>query len=178
MRIPEFIKHLELSRSIHEKKNEDYASAADPLENFDRSNQIAGWFARSEDKSYTVLIGTKLARLATLLSSFKPPNNESIDDTFLDLLTYVNLWWCDYERRRTARSKTGSSEVSSGEKEGVYGTSHSEGEGSRSITIEDIELGNRITEALKGTHILDREEALNGAFARIVLTVAAYRSGK
>lgn len=177
-RLPEFIAHLDKSRTIHEKKNEDYASANDPLDNFDRSNSVASWFLDAKYKSYTVLIGTKLARLATLLNSTKEPNNESIDDTFLDLLTYVNLWWCAYERRTALRTETASHAISPGEKTRVYGSGQSETGGNRDITCEDMELGSRITEALKGTHITDREEALNGAFARIVLTIAEVRRGQ
>jgi hypothetical protein len=72
-------------------KRHDYSSDHDNHENFKRSAELASWFASDKDKPYTVLIGTKLARLATLLDH-KEPNNESIDDTFLDLINYCALW--------------------------------------------------------------------------------------
>ncbi len=73
-------------------KRHDYASEHDHHENFKRSAQLASWFISNEDKAYVVLIGTKLARLATLLNENKNPNNESIDDSFLDLVNYCALW--------------------------------------------------------------------------------------
>lgn len=76
---------------IYDKKNEDYASAH-PDENFMRSELIQSWFKNDIDKPYAVLIGTKLARLATLLSKDGPPNNESIEDSFDDLAMYSILW--------------------------------------------------------------------------------------
>lgn len=79
-------------------KRHDYTSDIDNHQNFKRSAEIASWFASKEDKSYAVLIGTKLARLASLLDQ-KEPNNESIDDTFMDLVNYCALW-CE---RRTEK---------------------------------------------------------------------------
>jgi len=90
--IPEVIQLLEKIKSIHEKKNEDYSSKGSAFENFERSSVISSWFKHDLDKTFSVLIGTKLARLAVLLSSERPPNNESIDDSFLDLATYCILW--------------------------------------------------------------------------------------
>jgi len=92
MAIPEVMEILKDIQAIHEKKNRDYAAVGHPFENFERSGHIANWFSGTVDKSFTVLIGTKLARLATLLDSDNPPNNESIDDSFLDLATYCILW--------------------------------------------------------------------------------------
>lgn len=85
---------LNRSKEIHLRKREDYASdpTANPFENFDRSNLVATWFPDSY-KSFAVLIGTKIARLGALLITGKTPNNESIDDTFLDLVTYCALFY-------------------------------------------------------------------------------------
>lgn len=76
------------------KKRADYTSQPliDSHENFKRSAEIASWSSRNEDKPYLVLIGTKLTRLCSLLSSGKPPHNESIEDNFLDLINYCALW--------------------------------------------------------------------------------------
>lgn len=86
---------------IHEKKNADYASNDNPFENFERSGNLAEWFNDPIDKSFVILIGTKLARLATLLNKDEVPNNESIDDSFLDLATYVVLWKSYRQRNKT-----------------------------------------------------------------------------
>jgi len=90
--IPEVINLLEKIKSIHRKKNEDYAASGTPFENFERSSLIASWFNQDCDKSFIILIGVKLARLANLLSKKNEPNNESIEDSFLDLCTYCILW--------------------------------------------------------------------------------------
>lgn len=81
-------------------KRYDYTTNADldNHENFKRSAELSSWFKNEQDKSYVILIGTKLARLGSLLDS-KEPNNESIDDTFLDLINYCALWM----ERRTER---------------------------------------------------------------------------
>lgn len=79
-------------KAIHEKKNEDYAAPTNPFENFERSGLLMEWFNDPVDKAFISLIGTKLARLATLLNSKKEPNNESVADSFLDLTTYCGLW--------------------------------------------------------------------------------------
>lgn len=72
-------------------KRQDYTSSADSHENFKRSAEVASWFKADRDKPYVILITTKLARLASLLDS-KEPKNESIRDSFLDLINYSGLW--------------------------------------------------------------------------------------
>lgn len=83
---------LELSLS----KRQDYTASHDNHENFKRSAELSSWFKDDTDKAYVILIGTKLARLASLLNSNKQPNNESINDSFEDLINYCALW---YERK-------------------------------------------------------------------------------
>lgn len=97
---------LNRSLAIHLKKREDYASdpTANPFENFDRSNAVAVWFPDSY-KSFAVLIGTKLARLGSLLITGKTPNNESIDDTFLDLVTYCALFYAYWKDKQIKRAE-------------------------------------------------------------------------
>lgn len=99
--IPEVIALLDKIRTIHEKKNSDYAAVNSPFENFERSAKLSSWFNSDADKSFVVLIGTKLARLATLLNDKnKKPNNESIDDSFLDLATYCILWGAYHQNKQ------------------------------------------------------------------------------
>ena len=100
--IPEVLDTLDRIKAIHQKKNEDYSADGKPFENFERSAEIASWFGKKEDIPFATLIGTKLARLATLLNSDKTPNNESIDDSFDDLATYSILWGAMRKRMRQA----------------------------------------------------------------------------
>lgn len=99
----EFLELLKWAEETHRKKNEDYTGNDNPFENFERANIIASWFAKPEDKAFAVLIGVKLARLATLLNSDRAPNNESIEDTFGDNFVYAGLW-ASY-RKRLAKQK-------------------------------------------------------------------------
>lgn len=75
-------------------KRQDYVTVPDKdnHENFKRSAEVASWFKNDRDKPYAVLIATKLARLGSLLSKEDKPNNESIEDTFIDLINYAALW--------------------------------------------------------------------------------------
>ena len=76
------------------KKRKDYTTnhLADNHENFKRSAELISWFKSDQDKAYVGLIGTKLARLASLLSDEREPMNESIEDSFIDLINYCGLW--------------------------------------------------------------------------------------
>lgn len=95
MKIPEIFKKCE---AITMSKRQDYTTNpdVDNHENFKRSAELSSWFKSDADKAYVILIGTKLARLAALLSSEREPNNESVADTFEDLINYCALW---YERK-------------------------------------------------------------------------------
>ncbi len=73
---------------MHEKKQKDYASSSDPYSNFKEAAAFAGC---SVDTVFAVLIGIKGARLKELLTSGKQPNNESIQDTRLDMAVYAAL---------------------------------------------------------------------------------------
>lgn len=90
--IPEVLEVLAKIHEMHSKKNADYSAPGKSFENFERSATLASWFTNDIDKAFVVLIGTKLARLATLLNSDKEPNNESVEDSFEDLSTYCILW--------------------------------------------------------------------------------------
>lgn len=92
MSIPAFMDLLQRMAEIHTKKKADYATAANPFDNFERSGEIASWFTDPTDKAFAILVGTKLARLGNLLNEDKEPQNESVDDSFLDLCTYCALW--------------------------------------------------------------------------------------
>lgn len=80
--------------AIMDAKGPDYTSnpSLNQHENFERAAIIASWFSQDRDKPYAILIGVKIARLASLLSSGRKPNNEPLLDTFIDLVNYSALW--------------------------------------------------------------------------------------
>jgi hypothetical protein len=102
-RIPGFIDSLDRIRKIHESKNEDYAVPGSPFSNFDVTEYILGLFRNDRDKTFVWPIATKIARIANLLNSNNEPNNESIDDSLLDIANYVLLWRCDIKARKVPR---------------------------------------------------------------------------
>lgn len=85
---------------VHIKKNNDYANDQNPFSNFEMSASLVSWFTDPIDQVFVALIGTKLSRLSELLTSGKTPNNESVDDTFLDLTNYCGLWAAYRLRKR------------------------------------------------------------------------------
>lgn len=89
---PKFDAVLSKMAAIHDKKSEDYASAANRYSNFEFAAHCASVFTDPLDQAFAVLIGVKLARLGELCSSGKTPNHESIQDTRVDLANYAALW--------------------------------------------------------------------------------------
>lgn len=69
------------------KKGKDYGNE-DCLSNFKLAGTIAGL---TPELNCLSLIATKVARLGVLLNSKNDPNNESIDDSVLDLANYAIL---------------------------------------------------------------------------------------
>lgn len=84
-------KHFEVitaqMKKILLKKGNDYANI-DRLSNFKLAGGICGLKAEQNCLS---LIATKVTRLGVLLNSDKAPNNESIQDSVLDLANYSIL---------------------------------------------------------------------------------------
>jgi len=68
-------------------KGDDYANT-DRLSNFKLAGGVSGLNAELNCLS---LIATKVARLGVLLNSNKEPNNESVQDSVLDLANYAIL---------------------------------------------------------------------------------------
>lgn len=68
-------------------KGNDYANE-DRLSNFKLAGNITGIGPKLNALN---LIATKVARLGSLLNGNKTPNNESINDSLLDLANYVVL---------------------------------------------------------------------------------------
>jgi len=82
-----FSETVEKMSKILLSKGDDYANV-DRLSNFKLAGQISGLNAELNCLS---LIATKVARLGVLLNSSKTPNNESIQDSVLDLANYAML---------------------------------------------------------------------------------------
>lgn len=78
--------------AIHEKKAADYATSDDPYSNFKYAASLADKFTDPVDRVFATLIGVKLARLVELTQPGRVPNNESLDDTFLDMTNYSAIW--------------------------------------------------------------------------------------
>lgn len=91
MNLQEQEKHFnemtEKMRNIMISKGNDYANT-DRLSNFKLAGNISGLNAKLNCLS---LIATKVARLGVLLNSNNEPNNESIQDSVLDLANYSLL---------------------------------------------------------------------------------------
>lgn len=69
------------------KKGNDYANT-DRLSNFKLAGGVVG---SNAEMNCLHSIGTKVARLGVLLNSTGQPNNESIEDSILDLANYAVL---------------------------------------------------------------------------------------
>jgi len=105
MKLPE--DYLKEAADIMKGKREDYSSLRAVHQNFERCELVTGWFFFDIDKVYVTLIIVKLVRLAVLLSGQKKPNNESIEDSFKDLINYCALWAskrCDDARKETTEN--------------------------------------------------------------------------
>lgn len=99
-RIPEFSATLQKMNKVHISKNQDYANDSNPFFNFDAVEMMIGLFKNNRDKTYAHFVANKMARLANLLNSGKEANNESLQDTLVDLANYAVLWKCDITRRK------------------------------------------------------------------------------
>lgn len=91
---PKFHSAIKRMAELHDKKSADYANDANRYANFEEAASTAGV---SVEQVFLVLIGVKLARLRELTANGKTPNNESIQDTRLDLAVYSTLYLSYFE---------------------------------------------------------------------------------
>lgn len=98
---------LDQIRALHAKKAADYATAGNPYSNFERAAFIASFFSDPVDKVFATLIGVKLARIGELTEPGRIANNESLDDSFLDLTNYAAIWTSYRRDRQAAAERTG-----------------------------------------------------------------------
>lgn len=88
MKNPRFEATLRTMQELHNKKNQDYAEDGNPYSNFEFAATYAGV---TVDQVFAVMMGIKQARLLVLTGSGKVPNNESIEDSLIDLANYAAL---------------------------------------------------------------------------------------
>lgn len=100
-RLPEFAETLDKMQEVYSSKNADYATSGsdNPFYNFDMTRSILSQFHDDRDKVFVWPIANKLARLIIILNS-KKINNESVEDSLIDIANYVVLWKCDITRRK------------------------------------------------------------------------------
>ena len=102
-------KQIELYQEIDEKilkvassKAHDYATE-DVLNNFKTVSAAAKELGLNvtDPTNYALfMVLLKIARLSNLINTNKWPNNESIDDSFLDGINYFKLAYCNYKDRK------------------------------------------------------------------------------
>lgn len=78
------------------KKGDDYAND-DRLSNF---KKVGAMVNQGAQMPILVLMATKVARLSELLTGNKVPNNESIEDSFLDLANYAALGYMLHKEKK------------------------------------------------------------------------------
>jgi hypothetical protein len=85
-----FEKFTKRELEIMQSKSADYAKEEDVLSNFKTAGANVGITTQQQILS---LIATKVARLGNLFKG-KVPNNESIEDSIIDLSNYSFLLYC------------------------------------------------------------------------------------
>ena len=86
-------------REILFKKSNDYANKQDVLLNFKQMAELGRHASLANMTPTQVSLwyaSMKLQRLGNLLKDDKTPNNESIEDSFIDMMNYIFLAYCNY----------------------------------------------------------------------------------
>lgn len=84
----------------HSRKSHDYASNENPYGNYHFAGMLSQLFRNPDDAGFVGRIGEKLYRLANLENSGKAAQNETIEDTEIDIAVIVTLWMADRAERR------------------------------------------------------------------------------
>ena len=85
---------------VTSSKRHDYAAEEDVLSNFKGVSKAAeslGIDIGDPTQYALFMVILKIARLTNLLNAQKEPNNESIDDSFMDGINYMKLAYCCYK---------------------------------------------------------------------------------
>lgn len=82
--------------TLLQKKNHDYADKDHPFQAFEYVSEFVSFLGTHDrihpDTVFQVFIGTKLCRITNLISQGCDPENESLRDSFIDLINYIALW--------------------------------------------------------------------------------------
>jgi hypothetical protein len=84
------------------RKAHDYATQ-DVLHNFKTVSAAAKELGLNvtDPTNYALfMVLLKIARISNLINNNKWPNNESVDDSFLDGINYFKLAYCNYRDRK------------------------------------------------------------------------------
>lgn len=105
---------LNLLANVHDSevavlgsKGNDYASDQNLLKNFSEVSEICKMLnidSRTLYGTHMFYIILKIQRLCNLLLQNKKPNNESVEDTILDLRNYVFLLQCSIKEEEKEKS--------------------------------------------------------------------------
>jgi hypothetical protein len=95
--IPGVMETYDKLKTLHRLKNDDYAGDNGPFFNFEFAETVGAIFKGARDKVYAIVIGVKLARLSVVL--YKQATNESVEDTFDDMINYATIWKSDWQSR-------------------------------------------------------------------------------
>ncbi len=100
-------KQLETIKQLDERlinvlnaKGEDYASTEDRLGNFKRISLAAKTLGVDVNTAHgyaMFMVLLKIDRINNLLNNNKTPNNEGVEDSFLDGINYLKLSYCCYK---------------------------------------------------------------------------------
>lgn len=87
---------------ISEKKGNDYANE-DMLSVFktvSKAAELLGIDIGKSEQFALFMVLLKIARITNLINNNKNPNNESIEDSFIDGINYFKLAYCCYEEKK------------------------------------------------------------------------------
>lgn len=79
-------KSLMQGLDVMKGKSHDYASKTNRYSNFEQAAKVAG---TTTEQAILTLIGIKIARISELINAKKDPKNESLQDSYMDLINYI-----------------------------------------------------------------------------------------
>lgn len=83
--------------ATNRKKRADYALDGSPFSNFEFTSEVMGF--TSVEGSAVFNVAQKLARLSSLNRNRRKPQNETVEDTYLDMACYAIIAYAIYKDR-------------------------------------------------------------------------------
>jgi hypothetical protein len=78
------------AKTILESKGHDYSNDGNRFANFEK---VASVMNMTPEQAFVFYLSIKVTRLSELFGNNKKPNNESIEDTLIDLINYAILFY-------------------------------------------------------------------------------------